>query len=92
MYRSICIGGQLARARASRGVRLLFLVCELCLSDGQNGFFSMLGMRRLVRLVRRIAVAAMNAPPPTRAPHASPTETLREELRFFLDDGGRSVL
>ena len=92
-YRNICIGGQLASASASLGARRLFRELELpCLRDGQNGFLSMLGMRRRVFLVSRTTVAAMNAPPPTRAPQARPTETLRDEFLFFLEDGGVSVL
>lgn len=87
------IGGQFASANANLGALRLFLEFELLfLSEGQNGFFSILGIRRLVRLVRITAVAAMKAPPPTTAPQARPTDTLREELRFFLDDGGMSVL
>lgn len=86
------MGGQLASASASRGALLLFRELELpCRSDGQNGFFSMLGMRRRVFLVRRTTVAAMKAPPPTKAPQANPTETLKEEFLFFLEDGGVSV-
>lgn len=92
IYRNICIGGQLASASASLGARRLFLELELCLRDGQNGFFSIFGMRRRVFLVSRTTVAAMNAPPPTRAPQARPTETLRDEFLFFLEDGGVSVL
>lgn len=88
----MCIGGQLARARASLGALRLFLELELCLRDGQNGFFSMFGILRLVFLVRRTTVAAMKAPPPTRAPQANPTETRKDEFLFFLDDGGVSVL
>lgn len=91
-YLNMCIGGQLASASASLGALRLFLELELCLRDGQNGFFSMFGIRRRVFLVSRTTVAAMNAPPPTRAPQASPTETLKEEFLFFLEDGGVSVL
>lgn len=87
------MGGQLARARASLGALRLFLEFEFpCLSDGQKGFFSMLGILLLVRFTRSTTVAAINAPPPTRAPQANPTDTLREEFLFFLDDGGVSVL
>lgn len=89
----MCIGGQFARARASLGVLRLFLELELpCRKDGQNGFFSTFGILRLVFLVRRTTVAAINAPPPTRAPQARPTETLKDEFLFFLDDGGMSLL
>ena len=89
----MCIGGQLASASASLGALRLFLELALpCLRDGQNGFFSILGIRRLVFLVSRTTVAAINAPPPTTAPQASPTDTLKEEFLFFLEDGGVSVL
>lgn len=87
------MGGQFANANASLGVLRLFLEFALpCLNEGQNGFLSKFGILRRVRLVRRTAVAAMKAPPPTTAPHANPTDTRIEELRFFLDDGGMSVL
>lgn len=86
------MGGQLANARASLGVRRLLLELELpCLKDGQNGFFSMLGILLLVFFVNSTAVAAIKAPPPTNAPQANPTETLSDEFRFFLDEGGVSV-
>lgn len=92
-YRSMCIGGQFASASANLGALRLFLELELpCLNEGQNGFFSILGILRRVFLVSKTTVAAMNAPPPTSAPQASPTDTLREEFLFFLEDGGVSVL
>lgn len=86
------IGGQLASASASRGVLRLFLELELCRKDGQNDFFSTLGILRLVFFVSSTTAAAIKAPPPTTPPQASPTDTLRDEFRFFLEDGGISFL
>lgn len=88
---SICIGGQLAKAKANRGALRLFLALELFLRVGQKGFFNMLGTRLLFLLMTSTAVAAMNAPPPTSAPQASPKDTLIDEFRFFRDEGGVSV-
>lgn len=88
---SICIGGQLAKPNANRGALRLFLALELFLRECRNDFFNMLGTRLLVRLVTSTAVAAMNAPPPTSAPQASPKDTLIDEFRFFREDGGVSV-
>lgn len=87
----MCIGGQLASASASRGVRLLFLAEFPFLSDGQKGFFIKLEILLLMRFVRRTAVVAMNAPPPTRAPQAIPTDVREVLFLFFLEAGGMSV-
>lgn len=86
------IGGQLASARASLGARRVFLAFAFpFLSDGQKGFFSTFGILRRAFFVSSTAVAAMNAPPPTSAPQANPTETLIEEFLFLREEGGMSV-
>lgn len=88
-YRSMVIGGQFARANARRGALRLFLA--LLRREEQNGFLKMFGILGLVRLVAKTAVAAINAPP-TTAPQVSAMDSFRDELRFFLDVGGISVL
>lgn len=89
-YRSICIGGQLASAKARRGALRLFLALEF-LREGQNGFLNNAGILLRVRFVSITAIAAIKSPPPTRAPQARPTDTRSEEFLFFLEYGGFSV-
>lgn len=92
-YLSMCIGGQFESDKASLpGVLRLFRALAFCRNEGQKGFFNTFGIRLLERFVNNTAAVAINAPPPTRAPQASPTDTLNEEFRFLRDEGGKSVL